>query len=275
MFNWFVITVIIFLGYFGFLFLLDRIVPINRTTKTCLITGASSGIGKAMTYNMVKKGWQVLGIARSSDSFEELEQELGDKFIAYGCDVSDEGQVKKVSDEIKARGLKPTLFFLNAGIGFSSDESRVSTEEHKKVFGVNYFGAVVWVEQWLPFVKEQGGGTFVGTSSVITLYSAASVAAYAASKAALSACFKRLRFVHQHDNIGFALVLPGPVDTALLKGGAEKLPFKQTPKQTADYIVTRVLDGRQTIEPSWIYSAALRLLNWLPERIAFVILKAI
>ena len=83
--------------------------------------------------------------------------------------------------------------------------------------------------------------------------------------AAINSSFQALRLQYLNDNVGFAVALPGPVTTPMLKNG-EKLPFKQTPQECAKYIVEQVFNGSYQIEPAWFYSAVLRLLNWVPDQ---------
>ena len=274
-------TRIIFLSFVVFVLSLifvarhfDRIAPINIKTKTCLVTGASSGIGQHIAIEMIKRGWKVIGVARRSDRLNKLKQELGDtKFIPFVCDVSDSEKVHDVSEKIKAQGLQPTLFFLNAGAAEHADKWKVSVAGHKKTFATNYFGAISWIEEWLLPVKQLGGGTFVAISSVLALLATSGSDAYAASKVALLHCFDSFRRYYINDNIGFSVVLPGPVDTELLKGvSREKLPFLHQPDEEARYIVEQVFARKKQIEPSWIYSIALRVIRLLPD---FIVVKII
>ena len=246
--------------------IVDKTVPINTSTKTCLITGASSGIGYSLAQEMVNKGWTIIGLARRTEKLDQLKQKLGKKFISYKCDVSDLKQIKEISDKIKKQNLKPTLFFLNAGTGDVEESTKFSFQLHKNVFDTNYFSTIGFVEQWLNFVKELGGGTFVATSSVCAIFAPPKASAYSASKAAINKCFQALRLNYRKDNIGFVTVLPGPVNTDMLKGG-QSLPFKQEPEDTAKYIVEKVFAGSKQIEPAWFYSILLRFFNCLPDSI--------
>src|ERR1700738_409119 len=87
-----------------------------NVNKIALVTGASSGIGKAISRELVKRGWQVVGVARSADKLEQLQKELSDFFIPLVCDVSRKEEVAQISLSILNKGLIPSLFFLNAGI---------------------------------------------------------------------------------------------------------------------------------------------------------------
>jgi len=269
-------TVMIFcVGAWGFVIpLFDRIPPINETTKTCLVTGASSGIGSEIAHEMVTRGWKVIGIARRADLLEKQKAQLGENFISYVCDVGNQEAVHKISEDIKAAGLKPTLFFLNAGTGELEEKWNISTAVHQRTFATNYFGALAWIEEWLPLVKRYGGGTFVATASIAALFATPGSAAYAASKAALVHSFQSLRLQYRNDNIGFSVVLPGPTDTEMLKGaGAKRLPFIHKPDDEARYIIGHVFAREKQIEPSWFYSVMMRVFRMLPDEVVMMCLK--
>lgn len=260
------------LGSILIISLINRHIPINQSTKTCLITGVSSGIGREMAREMVKRGWTVIGIARRKEKLKELEQELGGTFIAYICNVGVSQQIHLISNAIKKRNLKPTLFFLNAGTGTNEIKFQPILADHKQMFVTNYFGVIAWVDEWLNDVKSHGGGTFVATSSVAALFSGPGAGGYGATKAALNTCFRSLRWQYCNNDIGFVIVMPGPVQTALLKTDKPML-FTHQPDAEARYIIDRVFKGESTIEPSWIYAWALRILNALPESTAMLIIN--
>jgi len=257
----------------SFKFYEKRIYP-NYISKVCLITGASSGVGREIAKEMVARGWKVIGIARRLELLNELKKELGENnFIPYICDVADKMSVQKVSNDIKAKGLKPTLFFLNAGVGELEKTFEFNSDIHKKTFDINYFGVINWVEQWLNNVKEYGGGIFIATSSVASILGVPHTAAYATSKAALNSCFNSLRLEYLNLNIGFSLIILGPVDTDMLKGdGAKNMPFIQTPKKAAEYIVKKVFKGKKQIHNYWFYSSFLTVLSWFPDQLVLKIL---
>ena len=245
----------------------DRNAPMNQTTKTCLISGASSGIGFEIAHEMVKRGWTVIGVARRAELLDKLQHKFGEQaFIPFVCDVAHLEEVHAVSEKIKVQGLKPTLFFLNAGMGEITQKWEFSVATHQRTFATNYFGAIAWIEEWLLPVKEYGGGTFVATASVAALLATPNSDAYATSKRALVHCFDALRRQYLQDNVSFSVVLPGPVDTEMLKGpGAHELPFIHKAEDDAHYIVEQVFAGKKQIEPSWFYSMYLRLLSCLPD----------
>lgn len=277
LYKWFVVIfteIIILIFCFLLVFsLVDYQAPINEHEKTCIVTGASSGIGLEISRQMVTRGWRVIGVGRREDKLKDLARDLGIKFVPYVCDVSNEEKVREVSNDMRIKNFQPTLFFLNAGMGHADLKFKFSQKLHKETFNTNYFGIISWVEQWLNDVKNYGGGTFVATSSVSSLYAVPGAASYSASKAAINTCFQSLRLQYIDDNIGFFVVLPGPVDTTMLKGPAKNMPFIHKPKDDAAYIIEKVFKCNKQIEPSWFYAFAMRMFNLLPDKIALRILS--
>jgi 3-hydroxy acid dehydrogenase/malonic semialdehyde reductase len=254
--------------------LIDRRVPVNESTKTCLVTGVSSGIGTELAREIIHRGWTVIGVARREEKLKDLAHELGNNFIPYVCDVSSFESVGRVSEDIKAKGLKPTLFFLNAGTSGREDMKKVSMAEHQKRFATNYFGVIAWVDVWLPLVKQWGGGTFVATSSIAALFSPSGAAAYGASKVALIHCFRTLQLQYLNDNIGFSVVLPGVVDTAM---GAPvgKVPFVHRADDEARQIITSVFKGKKYVELSFFWSTFSRFMRLLPDQFTMKIFSGL
>ncbi len=116
---------------------------LNNKNRIALVTGASSGIGEAISRELIKRGWLVIGIARSSNKLSEIRKELRDAFIPFTCDVSQKRNIEETSQQIREMGLCPSLFFLNAGIAGESvieNPNRFDLNIHEKIMQVNYFG---------------------------------------------------------------------------------------------------------------------------------------
>jgi len=238
-----------------------------ETHNTCLVTGASSGIGKHIACEMANRGWRVVAVARRKDRLDELaKSQEKDAIIPLACDVSDFDQVRAVSSEMVSKGLLPSLFFLNAGDGDEETKEGLDRELHKRVFEVNYFGVVNWVSHWLPIVREKGGATFVATSSLQSFRGMPGSAAYGASKAAVNHCFQSLDALYHRDNMRFVLVYPGPVDTPMLKTDSP-LPVTWQPERAARYIVRKVERGSRRIAFPLFWRVLITLIRGLPRRV--------
>ena len=245
----------------------------EETKKTCLITGASSGIGKHIAHEMVQRGWRVIAVARRKNKLNKLCEVLGkENLIPMVCDISKFDHVKEVSIALKNKNLHPTLFFLNAGVGDEEKDKGLDWVFHKKIFDINYFGTISWVNQWIDILKEKDGGKFVTTSSIQSYKGMPGAAAYGASKSALNHCFESLDAMYYKDNIRFSIIYPGPVDTAMLKTD-KHLPFTWKPKKAAKYIVRNVLKGSTKIKFPLFWVILMGVVKLLPNKLFLYIFR--
>lgn len=240
----------------------------NKSRQVALVTGASSGIGEAISRELVKRGWLVIGIARSSDKLSEVKKDLQDAFIPFICDVSEKKNIEATSQQIREMSLCPSLFFLNAGIAGESvieNPDRFDLKIHEKIMQVNYFGVLAWIEFWEKLCQENGGANYVATSSVNAIFAPPTGSAYSASKAAVAKAFESLSLTYYGTNLRFSVVYPGPVDTAGLKN-SRKLPFTWTAEKMGKYMVDFSLGNKSSCEPFFFYKIVTRLLRALPAK---------
>jgi 3-hydroxy acid dehydrogenase/malonic semialdehyde reductase len=238
--------------------------------KIALITGASSGLGENLTRELIQKGWCVIGVARTKAKLDALHQELGEKFYPVVCDVAKKKDIQKTSSLLKESGMIPSLFFLNAGMGDLEGDT-FDVKMHERIFDVNYFGALHWLEEWLETTK-QNGATFVAISSILVLHPTPGASAYCASKAALKACFESLKMHYLNTPVKFITVAPGPMETAMLKSD-KPVPGVWTPGKAAKYILNKVFKGKQNIIFPLFYRILFNVLAFLPLKITSKILK--
>jgi 3-hydroxy acid dehydrogenase / malonic semialdehyde reductase len=230
--------------------------------KICLITGASSGIGKELALQLARKGWQVIALARREDKLKELVS-VQENIIPIQCDVSNQEEVVEISARLKKEGLIPGLFILNAGTGDVEKPGTLHRELHQQCFDVNYFGVLNWVDQWLPTALKTKNSVFVATSSLQSVRGMPGAAAYGASKAALNHCFESLDAQYHKMGVRFSLVLPGPVNTPMLKTD-DPLPATWEPEQAASYIIKKLEKGKPRIRFPLLWRGVLSFLGLLP-----------
>ena len=230
-----------------------------------LVTGASSGIGEALTRELLSKECIVIGLARREEKLMALKNELGPLFIPMMCDVSHKSDIFRACQNILDQGLCPTLFFLNAGLAGEKviENPEVFTVDmHERIMAVNYFGVLACVEFFEKPCLHNGGAHFIVTSSVNAIFAPPTGSAYCASKAAISKAFESLSLTYFGKNLKFSSIYMGPVATDGLKG---RLPFTWTPEKTAKYMWTFSQSNKRRGYPSLFYGILCHLLRVLPE----------
>lgn len=171
-----------------------------------IITGGSSGIGRATAQLFASKGWTVYELSRH-------QRELGAGVIHFSCDVTDEANCRSVVEAIMQRETRVDVLISNAGFGISGPVEFTETEEAKRLFDVNFFGALNITKAVLPFMRAQKGGRILYTSSVAAPLSVPYQSFYSASKAALNAMALALQNEVRPFGICVGCLLPGDVQT--------------------------------------------------------------
>jgi len=183
-------------------------------TKTVLITGAGGGIGRATIYHFAAKGWRVIGVDRAA---------FGDGFPQNGhfvqADISHPESTEQIFAE--ARGFHPSLDALvnNAAVQVAKPLVETTVEEWDAVMASNLRSVFLFVKLAHPLLKAAGGGAIVNVSSVHAIQTSANIAAYAASKGGLLALTRAMAIEFAPDNIRVNAILPGAVDTPMLRAG--------------------------------------------------------
>jgi 3-hydroxy acid dehydrogenase / malonic semialdehyde reductase len=238
-----------------------------------LVTGASSGIGEALSRELVKRGWSVIGLARSLDKLTNIQNELGSAFTPVVCDVSNKSDIEKASKHISEQNLYPSHFFLNAGIAGEKvleNPNAFDITIHEKIMAVNYFGVLAFVEYWEKPCQENGGANFIVTSSINAIFAPPTGSAYCASKAAISKAFESLSLTYFGTSLKFSVIYTGPVATDGLKGN---FPFTWKPEKMAKYMADFAMTKKTQGHPSQFYSVLSCLLRSLPNSWTMKILK--
>ena len=176
-------------------------------TKTVLITGCSSGFGKATAQLFLAKGWNVIATMRrpSDNSIEGP----ADRLRVVALDVTDAKSIKAAISE--ATGLFGGVDVLvnNAGIGLFLPLETTSDEMIRRLFETNTFGVMAMVRAIVPHMRERGSGTIVNVTSSVTFNPMPMVAAYAASKIAVDGLSEALYYELAPFGIHVKMVEPG------------------------------------------------------------------
>ena len=186
--------------------------------KVALVTGGSSGIGKAAAKKMAREGARVGLLARHLDSIEDAAQEIEDEggvALPLEGDVSRPDDIKQAVDQIIEQFGRLDIVFANAGInGRWAPIEELDVEEWKKTIDVNLTGTFITLKYAVPHLKKQGGSVVVTSSINGTRdFSLSGATAYASSKAGQVALTKMLALELAPDNVRVNVICPGMVDT--------------------------------------------------------------
>ncbi|ELZ58725.1 MULTISPECIES: SDR family oxidoreductase [unclassified Haloferax] len=178
--------------------------------KTVLITGCSSGIGRATALDFLDEEWEVYATARNPADIETL-GERGANIATL--DVTDQGDVDRVVDRIVDEQGRIDCLVNNAGYGQMGPVEDVPTGKVHDQFDVNVYGPHRLVRAALPHMRSQGDGTIVNVSSVVGRVAFPGTGVYAGSKFALEAMTDALRTEVEEYGVDAVLIEPGPVET--------------------------------------------------------------
>ncbi|MFB6131573.1 MAG: SDR family oxidoreductase [Salinigranum sp.] len=179
--------------------------------NTVLITGCSSGIGRATALGFLEEDWVVYATARNPADIQTLGERQGCRIAKL--DVTDDEDVSRVVDRIVEEEGHITCLVNNAGYAQMGPIEDVPTPEVHRQFDVNVYGPHRLTRAVLPHMREQEDGTIVNVSSVVGRVSFPGMGVYAGSKFAVEAMTDALRGEVEEYGIEAILIEPGPVDT--------------------------------------------------------------
>jgi len=177
-----------------------------------LVTGASRGIGLAISNRLVGRGEEVLGVSRAATNTE---------FETRLLDVTDFRAVKNLSDEIRRSGKKVTAVINAAGIASMNLALMANPLTSVNLVNVNFLGTVYSCQAFAPLLVRNGGGTILNFSTIAAALHLEGESIYAATKAAVENYSKTFAKELSEFNVRVNCIAPGPIQTDLLRGVTE------------------------------------------------------
>ncbi len=236
---------------------------------TAVITGASSGIGRALAVALARQGARVGAIARRADLLAALADEVraaGGTIEIAAADVADRAALTAAIHGLE-RILGPTdRLIANAGMSGHTGAAEMNVPIVEEILRVNFLGVVYAIEAVLPGMIARGRGHLVGISSMAAFKGLPGAAAYCASKAALNGYLEGLRIELRAHGVAVTAVCPGFVRTAIVANNPP-MPFLLEPDAAARRIL-RALRRRPAVYAfPWQMVLLMRLARWLPDRV--------
>ena len=190
--------------------------------RVAAITGAGSGIGRALANNLAKKGAELalcdIDEAGLAETVAQCEGR-GVKVTSQRVDVADRAAVTAWADQVMVDHGKVNLVINNAGVALGATIESMSYEDFEWLMGINFWGVVYGTKAFLPHLKASGEGHIVNLSSVFGLISVPSQAAYNAAKFAVRGFTDTLRMELEIEgaNVSATTIHPGGIKTNIAK----------------------------------------------------------
>jgi NAD(P)-dependent dehydrogenase (short-subunit alcohol dehydrogenase family) len=196
------------------------------TDKVAVVTGAGSGIGRALSVELARRGAKLAicdvdthGLAET----EALIKQVGGEVKADHLDVSQRELVLAYADDVAAHFGKVNLVFNNAGIAFTGDVEEMSFKDLDRVMDVDFWGVVSGTKAFLPHLVASGDGHIINISSIFGLFSVPTQSAYNAAKFAVRGFTESLRqeMILNKRPVKVTCVHPGGIKTNIARNGGE------------------------------------------------------
>jgi short-subunit dehydrogenase len=239
----------------------------EQAGKRVWLTGAGTGIGRAVALELAARGAICCLTARSEASLQSLRGEIesrGGKALVFTGDVTDANRMKAIAAEIEIQLGGVDILIANAGTHLFTKPEQFDSCEYLMLMDLNYGGMLRCIEAVLPSMLKRGSGHLVGVASLAGFRGVPRAAAYGASKAAMINFLESLRFHLAPRNINVTIVNPGFVKTPLTDKNDFHMPFIVEPERAAKIICSGIARARDEISFPVPFNWAIKLMRILP-----------
>tara|TARA_B110000211_G_scaffold178970_1_gene202352 strand:+ start:347 stop:1102 length:756 start_codon:yes stop_codon:yes gene_type:complete len=238
----------------------------SENQKKIWITGASSGIGKALALKFAKENWQVAISARRKELLNEIAQ--NENIFSFPLDVIDDDTVKAAFTNILIKFKNVDLCVFCSGAYDPKLEKEINKDQIKKIMNINFFGVLNCIKTVEEYFKTRKKGHISIVSSVAAYRGLPNSSGYGPSKAALTNLTESLYFDFRKHNVRISLISPGFIKTPLTNKNTFNMPFIKTPEFAANKIYDGLTkSGTFEIHFPKELTILLKLLRILPYKI--------
>jgi uncharacterized protein len=245
--------------------------------RLALITGASSGLGKALCYALAKHGIPLILVARDQEKLKKVALDLPSSAHLHQADLTNAEDRKELIKLIRHR--QPDLVINNAGFGLYGPTLSHPVSELKEMVEVNIHALMeLSIESARALLKEGKRGIIFNISSAASFFSTPSFCLYAATKAFVNRFSEGLDDELRPQGIRILTVCPGQIDTDFRKRASgnypqEKDKITMSPERAAELILKQIKKGKTLSIIDWRYRLLVPLARLLPERLAATMMK--
>ena len=240
-------------------------------TKNIWITGASSGIGKALAIKFATEDWQVAASARRENLLQDLNK-TNSNIHSFPLDVKDESRAKKVFQDILVKFQTIDICIFCAGIHDPDAEKKLSTKKIREIMETNFFGTLNCIMAVNSYFRERENGHISIVSSVAAYRGFPAASGYCASKSALTSLAESLYFDFKRHNVRVSVVSPGFIKTPMTDKNKFPMPMIRSPEYAAEKIFIG-LTKKNVFEIHFpvAFTMLMKLLKIMPNWLYFMI----
>ncbi len=244
--------------------------------KTIWITGASTGIGKALAIKFAENGWNVAASARRETLLKEL-NDINENIHSYPLDVTKIDDCKSIAQQIIKKLGQIDICVFGTGMHDPKSEKEFNLEKIRKIMEVNFFGTMNSINSIYDYFSDIKKGQISIISSVAGYRGLPAAGAYCSSKSALTSFAESLYFDMKRKNVKVSIISPGFIKTPMTDQNDFTMPMLKSAEYAADKIYLGLLkkDGFEIhfpktftylmkviqILPNWLYFGAINLGN--------------
>ena len=249
--------------------------------KTIWITGASTGIGKALAIKFAENGWNVAASARRENLLKEL-NDINENIHSYPLDVNKIDDCKSTAQQIIKKLGQIDICVFGTGIHDPKSEKKFNLEKIRKIMEVNFFGTMNSINSIYDYFSNKKEGQISIVSSVAAYRGLPVAGAYCSSKSALTSFAESLYFDMKRKNVRVSVISPGFIKTPMTDQNDFPMPMIRSAEYAADKIYLGLLKKKGfeihfpksftflmkiiQILPNWLYFGAINFGNKFMKR---------